>query len=116
MNKRDFFKLMLEAYQNAEKEAAGKVFIVKPSVMSRLTAVRSAATRSRIEYSERFDPALNAIDIELSSYVFDSVAQDMHALLITPDLFVIDALNDGKIRIQARILDACEELANNTHN
>ncbi len=110
MTEHEFFKLLNEVYQEAKKEAEGKVFLIKPEALARTAAIRRAAQSSCMDYSESFDPVLSAIDIEFSSYVFDSAAHDMRTLLLAPDFFVIDALEDGKLRIQARILDAGIEL------
>ena len=52
--------------------------------------------------------ATNSIEICVLSYVFDSCVCDLKRVFQTVDLFVIDALNDGKVSIEMKILNAAE--------
>lgn len=84
-----------------------QIFVLSPKTLERLTTISTVLANSNVTICYHFDCTTNAVDIHLESYVFDSMTIELATLFAAVDVAVIDALSDGKICIEMRILNAC---------
>lgn len=106
MNNFDFAKEICKALEKAEKESRNNIYLLKPETIKRSKIISCLLKGNDCTIS--FDMATNSIEICVLSYVFDSCVCDLKRVFQTVDLFVIDALNDGKVSIEMKILNAAE--------
>lgn len=104
----DLAKMICKALEKAEKESRDNVYILTPNTMKKATILEKAL--ASMEYEICFDRVSNALEIGVSGYVFDSCITDLKAVFSIVDLFVIDALSNGKVCIEMKVLNAAEIL------
>lgn len=103
-------KIITESLDRAKRASIGSSFVMKKGTYARLSAIERIIGSYHGTYSSDFDAATNSLDIRIEGYVFDSTTDNLKALLAIPDLFVIDALSDGKICIEMKLQNACIKL------
>lgn len=106
MNEFDLAREICKALEKAEKESRNNIYLLRPETIKR-TKIISCLLKDR-DCAISFDMATNSIEICVLGYVFDSCVCDLKRVFLTVDLFVIDALNDGKVSIEMKILNAAE--------
>lgn len=106
MNDFDLAKVICRALEEAEKENRNNIYLIKPETMRKATTIESILNDTELSLS--FDYITNSIEICVLGYVFDSCTCDLKRVFQTVDLFVIDALADGKVSIEMKILNAAE--------
>ena len=104
----DLAKMICNALEKAERESRGTIYILTPSTMKKAKLIESAL--KGVEYDICFDRVTNALEISVLGYVFDSCITDLKTAFLIVDLFVIDALTDGKVCIEMKVLNAAEIL------
>ena len=102
----DLAKEICKALEKAEKESRNNIYLLRPETIKR-TKIISCLLKDR-DCAISFDMATNSIEICVLGYVFDSCVCDLKRVFQTVDLFVIDALSDGKVSIEMKILNAAE--------
>lgn len=113
MNNFDLAKEICKALERAEKESRNNIYLLKPETIKRSKIINRLLKDS--ECTIAFDMATNSIEICVLGYVFDSCVCDLKRVFQTVDLFVIDALNDGKVSIEMKILNAAEIIRRNQY-
>lgn len=108
MNDYEFAVLMCGFFEQAEKEAERKAFVMKEETLEKLQYITAVLLGSDLTVNQSFDRVTNAVDVEISGYVFDSVVTNLKGIFSIVDLFTIDALTDGTVCVEARILNACD--------
>ena len=111
MNNFDLAKEICKALERAEKESKNNIYLLKPETMKRAKVIESLLKET--EHNISFDTVTNSMEINALGYVFDSCVCDLKRIFQTVDLFVIDALIDGKVSIEMKILNAAEIIRRN---
>lgn len=105
------FKLLAElisaAIHEKEEKSRNNVYILKSETADKIGVIRDCIRNDSTKLDISFDTTFNALDIEIRNYVFDSKTDDLRTIFNTIDVAVIDALIDGEVCIQMRILNAC---------
>ncbi len=99
-------KEICKAFERAEKESRNNIFLLRPEIIKRSKIIECLLRET--EHTTSFDMVTNSIEICVLDYVFDSCVSDLKQVFQTVDLFVIDALNDGKVSIEMKIVNAAE--------
>lgn len=99
-------KEICKALESAEKDSRNHIYILKPEVIRREKIIERVLAET--EYKISFDVVTNSIEISVLGYVFDSCVCDLKHVFEMVDLFVIDALKDGRVSIEMKILNAAE--------
>ena len=111
MDEFNWIKELGEILEDMEEESKLNIYMLKPE------AVKKAAIVGRIlkdtDLTIRFDPVVNAIEIIVLDYVYDSYLCDLKQVFQTVDLFSIDALTDGRVSIEMKLLKAAEIIGRN---
>ena len=104
MNDFDFAKEYNAAMGQAERESRDNIYILRKETVQKVMLLEALlkGTNFRIE----FEKIGNSIEIFLSDYVFDSFVCDLKSVFQLVDLFVIDAVEDGEVHIEMKILNA----------
>lgn len=99
-------KEICTALERAEKETRNTVYLLKAESLKKVKNLEQLLMDE--QYSMHFDRLTNSLEITLTGYVFDSLNCDLKSIFQTVDLFVIDAMKDGRIYIEMKILNAAE--------
>lgn len=102
----DLAKMICRALEKAERESQNNIYILKPNTMKKAKVIEMAI--EGMKYDINFDRATNSLEISVSGYVFDSCISDLKSVFSVVDLFVIDALTDGKVCIEMKVINAAE--------
>ena len=102
----DLAKEICKALENAERESKKNIYLLKPGAIRKANLIEQLLEGTTHTIS--FDLVTNSIEICLLGYVFDSHICDLKQVFQIVDLFVIDALNDGQVSIEMKILNAAE--------
>lgn len=81
---------------------------MKTETAERVRCIQSELRNGNNHVKTSFDFLANSIDICVEGYVFDSSVENLKLIFDTVDIFVIDALLDGTVCIEMRILNAFE--------
>ena len=103
MNDYEFAKLIGKAIELHEEKTKNNKYILKPETAVKISRILQLASKC---VKAKFDISDNAFDIEFQSYVFDSLTEHMKEVFELADIFNIDALDDGMVSIELRILEA----------
>lgn len=106
MKEFELAKEICKALERAEKDSRNNIYILKPEVIRREKIIERVLVGT--EYKISFNVATNSIEICVLGYVFDSCVCDLKQVFEMVDLFVIDALKDGRVSIEMKILNAAE--------
>ena len=106
MNNLQLAKMITKALENTAIEVHKNIYILKPDTIRKISVLEKLLHENRP--SVNFDRTTNSIDINLTGYVFDSCVCELKQVFQTVDLFVIDAMNDGKVCIEMKIINAAE--------
>ena len=79
MNDYEFAKLIREAIELHEEKTKNNKYILKPEAAIKISRILQLASESCVK--AKFDISDNAFDIELRSYVFDSLTEHMKEVL-----------------------------------
>lgn len=106
MNDFDFSKGFNDAMELAEIESRDNIYILRIETVQKVMLLEALlkGTNSRIQ----FEKIGNSIEICVSDYVFDSFVCDLKSVFRLVDLFVIDAVEDGEVHIEMKILNAAK--------
>lgn len=104
----NYYELLSDCFKDAEKKAAGKIFIIKTETAERLRCIQSELRNGNKYAKLSLNFLTNSIDIRIEGYVFDSSVENVKRMFDTVDIFVIDALLDGRVCVEMRILNAFE--------
>ncbi len=106
MNNFNLEKEICAALDRAEKESRKNTYIMKEDTIKKVKLLSSFLRETN--FSIEFDRVINTIEICLTGYVLDSCTCDLKSVFKIVDLFVIDSLNDGKVCIEMKILNAAK--------
>jgi hypothetical protein len=104
MNDYEFAKLIRKAMELHEEKTKNNKYILKPETAVKISRILQLTSKYCVK--AKFDISDNAFDIELQSYVFDNLTEHMKEVFELADIFTIDALDDGMVSIELRILEA----------
>lgn len=104
MNDYEFAKLIRKAIELHEEKTKNNKYILKSETAVKISRILQLTSKYCVK--AKFDISDNAFDIELQSYVFDSLTEHMKEVFELSDIFNIDALDDGMVSIELRILEA----------
>lgn len=102
----DLVKELYKAMESAEKESRNNLYLLKPETIRRTKTIQCLIRDT--EHTVSFNKATNSIEICVSGYVLDSCTCDLALVFQTVDLFAIDAMIDGKVCIEMKILNAAD--------
>ena len=106
MKEFDLAKEICKALERAEKESRNNIYLLKPETLHRVQVINCLLEGTQHDVS--FDMVTNSIEICILGYVFDSCVCDLKRIFQTVDLFVVDALKDGRVSIEMKIINAAE--------
>lgn len=104
MNDYEFAKLIRKAIELHKEKTKNNKYILKPETAVKISRILQLTSKYCVK--AKFDISDNAFDIELRSYVFDSLTEHMKEVFELADIFTIDTLDDGMVSIELRILEA----------
>jgi len=104
----DLAKMICNALEKAEKESRGNIYILTPTTMQKSKQIEHALRATN--YAISFDRVTNSLIISVKGYVFDSCVTELKKVFSIVDLFVIDALSNGQVCIEMKVLNAAEIL------
>ena len=104
MNDYEFAKFIGEAMELHKEKTKNNKYILKPEAAIKISRILQLTSKYCVK--AKFDISDNAFDIELQSYVFDSLTEHMKEVFELADIFTIDTLDDGMVSIELRILEA----------
>lgn len=102
----DLAKEICKALEEFEKESRNCIYILSPNTVRKVSIIKRILVKK--EHKILFDMVTNTINICVLEYVFDSCICDLKRLFETVDSFVIDALDNGQVSIEMKILNAAE--------
>lgn len=102
----DLAKEICRALENAERESKKNIYLLKPDTIRRANLIDQLL--KGVSHTISFDMVTNSVEICVLGYVFDSGTCELKRIFQTVDLFVIDALNDGRVSIEMKLLNAAE--------
>lgn len=100
----DLTKELYEVLKRKEKESINNIYFLRPETINKIYELGNSLKKT--EWDIEFDGATNSIVICLQDYVFDSCVCDLKSVFRIVDLFVIDAVDDGQVCIEMKILNA----------
>lgn len=109
----DLAKMICNALKKAERESKNNIYILTPTTMKKATQIEAALKET--EYSISFDRVTNSLIVSVTGYVFDSCVTNLKTVFSAVDLFVIDALSNGKVCIEMKVLNAAEIIRRDTN-
>jgi len=104
MNEFELAKMIDLALTEAQKESVNYTFVLKPKTIQKAQIMQFLLKDFR--YTLNFDGATNSLEISFNAYVFDSTYIDLAKVFRIVDVYVIDALKDGRICIEMKLLNA----------
>ena len=102
----DLAKEICKALEEFEKASRNIIYMLKPNTIKRVKSMERVLIET--EHKISFNMVTNSIVICILGYVFDSCVCDLKRVFETVDLFVIEALDDGQVSIEMKILNAAE--------
>lgn len=104
MNGFDFAKEFNAITEQAETESRNNIYILHKEIVQKVMLLE--ALLKGTNFKIQFEKIGNSIEISVSDYVFDTFVCDLKSVFQIVDLFVIDAVKDGEVHIEMKILNA----------
>ena len=108
MKNSDLAQGICKALEKAERDSRNNIYILKSETVNKINILTKALADT--ENTIDFDRATNSIEITLTGNVFDSCITNLKDMFQIVDLLVIDALSDGKVCIEMKIINAAKIL------
>ena len=102
----DWARELYKAIEEAARETENDLYLLKPEVIQRVKIIENILHDA--EYTVQLNAVANAVDISVLGYVFDSCFCDLKCVFENVDRIMIDALEDGRVSIEMRIVNAAE--------
>lgn len=102
----DLAKKICKALEKAESDSRNNIYILKSETVNKINALTKIL--EEMPNMINFDRVTNSIEFTLTGYVFDSCVTNLKDVFKIVDLFVIDALSDGQVCIEMKIIHAAE--------
>lgn len=106
MNDFEFSKFISDILDETRKASRKNTYILKSETIKKIDFIERSFHGLNCIF--RFDAPSNSIEITLLGFVFDSLTCNIKQVLLISDVFVIDSLNDGKVCIEMKLLNAAE--------
>ncbi|MGN1050701.1 MAG: hypothetical protein ACI4QE_00215 [Acutalibacteraceae bacterium] len=106
MNDFELMKVIYVTLTEMERESRNNIFILRKNTIQKIKLLDNFLKGTNFKAS--FDRVTNAIEISIFGYVFDSCSCNLKSVFNIVDLFVIDALDNGQVCIEMKILNASE--------
>ncbi len=95
----------------AKKECQNNVYLLKVETIKKIKIIDDLFEFYHCNIN--FDAPTNSIEISTTAFVFDSMVCNLKRAFELVDLFVIDSIDDGKVCVQMKILNAAEMIRRN---
>lgn len=108
MNEYELFRLLNASLNQAEKDCQNKAYILKVETIKKIKIIDDLLDSFNGKIN--FDAPTNSIEISTTAFVFDSMVCNLKRIFELVDLFVIDAVDDGAVCIEMKILNAANQI------